>query len=129
MPNLSTYAKGELIKHYFRTGATTKPTAIYIALFVGAVEVTGGGYARVAYGPSDTTWTDQTAGNGRTSNIGDIIFPAPSAAWGLISGFKIMDAAIGGNILVSGNLAAAKTVNATDPAPTFPAGTLVGIFA
>jgi hypothetical protein len=129
MSNMTTYSKGELIKHLFRSGSMTKPSALYVALFVGGTEVSGGGYARVAHGPSDSTWADQTSGDGRTANIGAITFPSPTASWGVVTACKIMDASTGGNALASGNLAAAKTVNNGDPAPTFADGVLVVVFS
>ena len=129
MANLSTYAKGELIKHMFRTGTFTKPTELHVALFVGATEVTGGSYARVQVGPSDAAWADQTGGDGVTSNLAIVTFPTPTGSWGLITNFKIMDAASGGNSLVEGTLASPKNVNNGDAAPNFPIGALIGTFS
>ena len=129
MANLSTYTKGELIKHIFRTGAFTKPAALYLALYVGATEVAGGAYARVAVGPSDATWAAQVGGNGATSNVADVVFPAPTANWGTVTAFKILDAITAGNIIIEGSLATPKTVNNGDPAPKFPATVLLGTFA
>lgn len=129
MANLTTFSKGELIKHLFRTGSMTKPAALHVALFVGATEVTGGAYARVQHGPSDAAWTDQVGGDGRTVNIGVITFAAPSANWGIVTAFKVFDAATAGNELVSGNLTAPKTINTGDPAPSFADGALVGVFS
>lgn len=129
MASMTTFLKGEYIKHTFRSGSMTKPSALYVALFVGATEVSGGSYARVAHGPSDATWTDQSVGNGRTANIGAITFPAPTAVWGAVTGFKVFDASTGGNELVAGSLTTTKTVNNGDPAPTFADGVLVGVFS
>ena len=46
--------------HLLRSGTWTKPTGLWVALYVtapsrsgGGVEVSGGGYARVRHGPGD----------------------------------------------------------------------------
>jgi len=127
----SDYLEGEIIRHIFRTGSYTKPTGIYIALFTaapsdsgGGTEVAGGSYARVGVGPSDATWSAPSGGDGQTSNVGVITFPAPTANWGLVTHFAIYDAVSAGNILYHGALTQSKTINNGDAAPNFPAGTL-----
>ena len=136
MAALSDYLENELIKHIFRTGSFTKPTTLYVALFTaapndagGGTEVSGGSYARVAAGPLDATWAAPAAGDGVTSNVGDITFPAPTANWGSVTHFGIFDAITAGNLLIHGALTAAKTVNNGDPAPKFTAGDLQITFA
>lgn len=138
MSAMSDYLENKLVDHVFRNRAYSVPTTIYLALFTaapgetgGGTEVTGGSYARVQQGPSDATW-ESTQGTttavassgttGATQNGSTITFPTPSANWGSITHFAIMDAVSGGNFLFYGPLAQAKTVNNGDPAPSFAAG-------
>lgn len=127
---LSTYARGELIKHICRTGSFTKPAALYVALFKGdGSEISGGGYARTQHGPGDAFWRDQVGGNGQSSNIGAVTFPTPTGAnWGIATSFKVMDDPTAGNVVGIGVLAAPKTINVGDDAPSFADGALVWSF-
>ena len=129
--NLSNYLEEALIDHLFRTNTFAKPAAIYVALFTaaptdagGGTEVVGGSYARVAVSQLDVEWDAPVAGNGNTKNSNLISFPAPTGAWGTVVAVGIFDAVTGGNLLIHGTLATAKTINGGDPAPQFPAGTL-----
>jgi hypothetical protein len=133
---MSDYLEGELIKHIFRTGSFTKPSALYVALFTaapndagGGTEVTGGSYARAQLDPADANWAAPAAGNGVTSNAAAITFPAPTANWGSVTHFAVMDASTAGNMLFHGALSASKTVNNGDPAPEFAIGDLTVTFA
>lgn len=135
MSAMSDYLEGELIKHIFRTGSFTKPTALAVGLFTaapsdvgGGTEVTGGSYARAALNPLDANWAAPVGGNGVTSNSSTITFATPSANWGNVTHFGIFDAASGGNLLLWGSLTIAKTINQGD-AVTFPAGSLTVTFA
>ena len=125
------YLEDQIINHIFRTGTFTKPTNLYVALYTSATaddgtgtEVTGGSYARAQLDPLDANWTATSAGDGQTDNASAITFPTPSANWGTITHFAIMDASSGGNMLYHGSLTASKTVNNGDPAPSFPIGSL-----
>lgn len=132
MSAFSDYLEGELIKHLFRTGTFTKPTVLAVSLHTGdpldnntgANEVSGGAYARVDTPPLDANWAAPTAGDGVTSNVSAITFPAPTANWGTITHVGIYDATTAGNLLFSGALTASKIVNNGDPAFTFNAGEL-----
>jgi hypothetical protein len=139
MANATDYLENQLVDHIFRTNTFSKPTALYVALFTaapddtgGGTEVSGGGYARVQVGPSDTDWNATQGGtsgassgtSGLTDNANDIVFPDPTADWGTIVAFAIFDAATGGNMLIWGNLATNQTVNNGNPAPKFAAGDL-----
>jgi hypothetical protein len=84
-----------------------EPTA-YVALFTtapsddtgsGAVEVSGGGYARVA--TSAATWNAASTGTDPTtlSNAAAITFAAATASWGTVVAIGLYDAASGGNLL------------------------------
>ena len=135
----SDYLENQLIDHIFRGATFAKPAALYLALFTaapsdagGGTEVTGGGYTRVNLAPSNTNWNATqggTSGNsagsgGQTSNAVAITFPAPSANWGTVTHFAIMDAVTGGNYLIWDVLAASRTILSGDPAPSFLAGAL-----
>lgn len=96
-------------------------------------EVTGGSYARVAIASTLAAWAGtQSAGStaassgtgGTTSNNGAVTFPAPTANWGVVTGFGIYDALTGGNLIAFAALTVSKTVNNGDAAPSFAAGAL-----
>ena len=70
--------------------------------------------------PGAGTTTASTGTNGTTSNNAISAFPAPTANWGVITGFAIFDALTGGNMLIWAPLNVAKTVNNQDAAPSFP---------
>lgn len=150
MAAMSDFLENKLIDFLFRgqalgiTGATaaagTGPTNLYLGLYTanptdtgGGTEVTGGSYARVAVGSSLANWAGTQAAastvassgtSGTTSNNGAITFPAPTAAWGIVTGFGIFDAASGGNLLIWGALTTNKTINNGDAAPLFAAASL-----
>ncbi len=140
MAAMSDYLENKLIDHVFRNRAYTVPATVYVALLTaapsdagGGTEVTGGSYARVLVGPSDSAWQStqgtvtavaSSGTGGQTANGSTISFPAPSANWGVITHVGIYDASSGGNLLFWAALTASKTVNNGDPAPTFSAGAL-----
>lgn len=129
---LSNYLKGQLIKHLFRTGSFAKPTVLALALYTAGptaadtgTEVVGGNYGRAQNNPLDANWAAPSAGNGQTSNVGQVTHPAPSGAWGTISDWGLRDAAAAGNLLFFGAMQpASQPVGATDPAPYWPAASL-----
>lgn len=124
--------------------AGTGPTTLYVGLLTaapsdagGGTEVSGGSYARASIASSLANWagtqgagttTASSGTGGQTSNNGAVAFPAPTANWGSIGHFGIYDASSGGNLLVWGALAVAKTVNNGDAAPQFNAGALTLTF-
>jgi hypothetical protein len=116
----------------------TAPATVYLALYTGAaptdastgttpggstVEVSGGNYARAAVTNNATNWP--AASGGSKSNGTAITFATPSANWGSIVGWAIVDALTNGNILYKGALTTPKTVNNGDPAPSFAIGAIV----
>lgn len=133
------YLENLIIDHLFRTRSWAKPTALWMALFTsapsdsgGGTEVSGGSYTRVNLAPLDTNWTSTqggTSGNstgtgGLTGNAVAIVFPAPTAAWGVVSHFAIFDAATGGNMLIWDALTSPRNILGGDPAPSFAIGAL-----
>lgn len=115
----------------FRPGqAATRPTAIFLALYTAVsdaeagtgTEVTGGGYARVDV---STAFTAPSTPGGSGSNTAAITFAAPTANWGTVTHFAILDASTGGNpVTALIPLAAARVINNGDAAPSFAAGAL-----
>lgn len=107
MSGFNSYLTNKLVDHAFGSGTFSKPT-LYLALFVGGTEVSGNGYARQQISPMTI------AGNvaSLTSNV-DFPVATPSG-WGTITGAAVYDAASGGNFLLSGTLAASKTIDAGD---------------
>ena len=144
MAAMSDYLENKLIDFVFRGQAFTPTTNTFVGLLTSApndantgsnvVEVSGGGYDRVAVGSSLLNWsgtqsnsanTTSTGISGTTYNINAITFPAPSGAnWGVINAFGLFDASTGGNLLFYGTLTTPKTVNNGDAAPTFSAQAL-----
>lgn len=117
---MSDYLEGEIIKHLFRTGTFSKPSAIYFALFTaapsdsgGGTEVSGGSYARTAVSQADAQW-DAPGAAGATQNVNDITFPTASASWGTVTHVGIFDASSGGNLLMWAALGESKTVGSGD---------------
>lgn len=140
---LSNYLQNKYLDWFLRAQTFTAPSTVYIALATVAAtassttacgtEVTGGSYARVAVTSSLANWagtqsagstTTSTGTSGQTSNNATITFPAPTANWGSVVGFCIMDAATVGNMLIFAPLTTSKTVNNGDAAPSFAIGAL-----
>lgn len=118
-------------------GAGTGPSTWYFGLLTAlptdstpGTEVSGGAYARVGVAAALANWagtqgptttTASTGTTGTTSNNGVVTFPAPVGAnWGVIVGMGLYDSSTGGMLCVYSALAASKTVNDGDAAPTFP---------
>ena len=132
---LSNYFQNKEIDAFLRGQAFTNPATVYIALDTTAgsasacgTEPSTGAYARVAVtsalanwaGTQGATTTAVSSGTtGTTSNNIAITFPAPTANWGTIVGFCVMDAATAGNLLFYAALTTSKTVNNGDAAPSF----------
>jgi hypothetical protein len=141
MSALSDYLENKIIDWFRGQAFPAVPSNLHVALFTtnendansGAVEVTGGAYARVSVAASMAAWAGtqgagttvaSTGSSGTTSNNGTITFPVPTANWGSITGMAVFDAPTGGNLLFFAPLTTAKTVNNGDPTPSFAAGAL-----
>jgi hypothetical protein len=135
MASKSDYLENRVLDHFLGAVADTAPATVYMALFTTApndastgttpspgVEVTGGAYARAAVTNNATNFPAASAGS--KSNGTAITFPAPTANWGVVVAFAIIDALTGGNILYWGLITPNKTVNNGDPAPSFAIGAL-----
>lgn len=136
--SLNDYAENKIVDHVFRATAwsETSPVNFDIALFTTSctdaatgTEVSGGSYARVAVSRATSSWngthgttTGASSGtNGTINNAGIIIFPAPTANWGSVTSFAVMD---GSNPVVCTDLTTPKSINNGDAAPSFATGAL-----
>lgn len=146
MSNLTNFAENKLVDAVLRGQSIGTPATWYVALFTSdptetgaaGTEVSGGSYARVAVTASLANWAGtQSAGSttassgtgGVTSNNNAITFPAPTANWGVVTHWALMDASTSGNAWIYGALTASKTVNNGDAAPSFAAAALSITFA
>ena len=109
----TSYTDNKLIDHLLGPNTFAKPSAKYVALYVGdptaggtEVATTGSAYARLS-------GAFTIAANVAT-NTSDLQWSAATAAWGTITHAAVYDAATGGNMLVSAPLAAAKTIASGD---------------
>lgn len=132
MAGKSAYLETLMLNLILRTQTATKPSAIYVALLTaapsdagGGTEVTGGSYARVQVAQLDANWAAPSGTPRSTSNSGSVTFPSPTANWGVATHFGLYDASTAGNLLYWAALTTPKTINNNDPAPYFPAASLV----
>lgn len=141
MGALTNYAENKVIDALLRGQALGAPATWYVAALsadpgeAGSLtEITGGSYARVAVTASLANFSGtQSAGSttassgtsGTSSNNNAITFPTPTGNWSAqVTHIALMDASSGGNAWIVGALAAPKTVNNGDPAPSFAAAAL-----
>ena len=141
MAALTDFAENRIVDSVLRSQALGAPTTWHVALYTtaptdaaGGIEVTGGGYARVAVAASLAAWAGtQGAGTtvasngtgGVTSNNAVITFPTPSAAWGTVVAFGLFDAATGGNLWVHAALGTARVIGTGDGVSFAPAALTV----
>lgn len=107
----------------FGAVASNAPATYHFALLTtapsnndgaGAVEVTGGAYARVAVTNNATNFP--AAASRSKSNGTAITYPPATANWGTVVGVALYDAATAGTFRGYAALAQAKTVNSGDTA-------------
>lgn len=126
----SDFLENALANHIFRGIAYPMPTELHVGLLITITdgdtatitEVTAASYARVAFGPSDTLWSDPALADGETANAFAVTFPKPVEDWGSVTGLAIYDQL--GNVLIVKELLASKEVLAGNPAPEFNPGSL-----
>lgn len=116
MSQLSDYSEKLLLDWMMTTGAATRPSSWFVALYTaapsdsgGGTEVTGGGYTR-----KSVTFNAASSPGGSTSNAGAVSWTASGTAMGTVTHVGIFDASTGGNLLWHGPLASSKTVNVGD---------------
>lgn len=120
---LSTYNANNALNWYKGTAYPAAPSNTYVALLTtaptdragtGAVEVTGGSYARQAIASGG--WSSiGTSGSGTTTiyqitNSTAINFPTATASWGTVVGIALYDAVTAGNLLAYGDLSSGVAV-------------------
>jgi hypothetical protein len=134
MSGKSAYLEDKMLNWMKGTAFGTAPTTVYAALFTtnptaddgtGAVEVSGGSYARVAITTS-SGWS-AISGSGvsphQISNSGVVTFPTPTGNWGAIIGVALYDASTAGNLLYWNSISS-QTIN-TGVIASFAIGALV----
>ena len=120
MSAMSDFLELEVLDHVLGTGSYTMPTTVRIGLSTGSfgddnsgTELSGSGYARQAI-------TFAAASSGSAATNATVTFPTATGSWGsvgfwgILSHYGIFDAASGGNLLVHGAFASAKTIGTGD---------------
>ena len=137
---MTDFAENKTVDALLRGQTIGAPVTSYVALYTACptdstagTEVAGGSYARVAVTSSLANWAGtQSAGStvassgtgGSTSNNGTVTFPAPTANWGVVTCFGVIDAVSAGNVWIYSALTVSKTINNGDAAPSFAIGAL-----
>ncbi|WP_099866072.1 phage tail fiber protein [Pararhizobium haloflavum] len=119
MANMTNYLEKKLLDHTLGKAAFAMPATVYLALFTSdpgevgsaAGEVTEGGYARQAITGAMSA-ADATSGT--STNTAAISFGPATEDWGMISHVGVFDAETGGNMLLYGEMPAAKLINSGD---------------
>ena len=106
MSSFSDYLENKVLDHVFGGVAYTAPATLYVALYTGGTEVSGGSYVRQA-----CAFT--VSGNLATNTAAEE-WPVATGTWGTIVAVGIFDAATSGNLLAYGNLANNKTISSGD---------------
>ena len=119
MGSKSNYLENAILDHILGGGDFVRPANVYVALYTvaptdagGGTECTGGSYARAVVANNPTNWPAAVAG--AKSNGTEIAFPTASASWGTVVAFSIMDNAVAGNMLYSGDVTPSKAVDLGD---------------
>ena len=123
MASFSNYSEDKVLNNLFRGEAFSVPN-LHIALFTSSagletnnaaaqteVPSTDTGYARVAV-PSYTGFT--VSSNGQSTNAAALEFPVATLDWGTVTHIGIMDAEIGGNVILWGSIRNARPIYSGD---------------
>lgn len=103
----SNAVKKSLLDSAVGATAYSAPATLYFALLVGGVEVSQAGYARAAVTNNTTSFPDAAAGSPYIKHNGvAIAFPLSGESWGAVDEVRIYDAAVAGNEIARGPLAA-----------------------
>ena len=109
----TTYTDNKLIDHLLGSNTYTKPSTLYVALFVGnpssggtEVSTSGSAYARVT--------STFTISGGNATNTAAIEWATATSSWGTIDWVAIYDASTSGNQLVTAQLSSSKTIASGD---------------
>ena len=109
----TSYTDNALLGHLLGSTTYTKPSTLYVALFIGdpagsgtEISTSGSAYARIA--------ATFTISSGVATNTAAVEWATATSAWGSITWVAIYDAVTGGNQLVTAQLASAKTIGSGD---------------
>lgn len=124
----SDYLDQRRLKWAFEGLAHPAPPAIYVALYTaaptkagGGTEVSGGSYARLATVAADWAVSGPLW---RAQNARVLTFPSPTALWGTLVAFGLLDAASGGQLLWFSALAQQRVPAVAQPV-VFGMGALI----
>lgn len=129
---LAQYLQRKILDHVLGKTTFTAPATVYIALYTvaptnagGGTEVTGGSYARVAVTNNTTNFPNASGGDPASkANGAAVTFPTPTADWGLVVAWAMMDASSGGNQLYNAALETPRNILNGSAAPSFAIGEL-----
>lgn len=123
MASFSNYSEDKVLNNLFRGEAFSVPN-LHIGLFTSSagletnsasaqteVPTADTGYARVAV-PSYTGFT--VSSNGQSTNAAALEFPVATLDWGTVTHIGIMDAEIGGNVILWGSIRNARPIYSGD---------------
>ncbi len=109
----TSYTDNKLIDHLLGSATFTKPSSLYVALFVGEpgnggteVSTSGSAYARLA--------ATFTISGGNATNTSALEWSTATSSWGTIDWVAIYDASTSGNMLVTAQLSSSKTIASGD---------------
>lgn len=109
----TSYTDNKLIDHLLGSGTYTKPSALYVALFVGdpssggtEVSTSGSAYSRQS--------AAFTISGGTATNTAALEWSTATSSWGTISWVAIYDASSAGNMLATAQLTSSKTIASGD---------------
>lgn len=120
--SFTSYTDNKLIDHLLGSATYTKPSSLYVALYVGdpasggtEVSTSGSAYSRqlAAF----------TISGGAASNTSQLQWSAATTSWGTITHVAIFDASTSGNRLVDAALTTSKSIGIGDVLQ-IPAGDL-----
>jgi hypothetical protein len=117
--SLTQYGEQLLLNASTGNGGTNVPSSLWLALYTVAptdttagTEVSGGAYLR-----QSMYFTEASGSPAVSTNITAVAFPASggaTAAWGIVTGFSLLDLPSGGNQIWWGYLNTPRTINSGD---------------
>ena len=112
MAALSNYAEKLLLDWVFTTGAATRPTTWFVALYTAAPSDSGGGteVSTGAYVRKSISFSAAVSPGGTISNSNEVTFTASGAGFGTVTHIGIFDSVTSGNLLVHGQMSVSKNV-------------------
>lgn len=130
MAAFSDYFENKILNLYFGAVAYATPAKYWIAAYTTApndtgtgtaVEVSGGGYARIEIDNNTSVFGAAGSSSVRTLAAA-VAFPEATADWGTITAIALLDAVSGGNLIGYATLTPSQIINSGDVL-RIPAGT------